>query len=284
MSSLRSRGNVLAWRGLTAVLLVAGACATTGAPVEPPAPLTAVPPPLLGSIHTAWGPSSCQGTLLDRSYFVTCHDPSWRIPRWVAYHLKASDLPGTVTRKDRFRSDTALPVTERAELADYRGSNMTRGHLAPADDFRRSREAEDATFLLSNMAPQIQALNGGRWRVLESEVQKLASAHGSIWVITGPLFLDSALHPIAAAEFIGNGRVAVPTHFFKVILCEHSDSQHEMVAFLVPHRAGLPGPTLKYAIPVDQLETLLGADLFAVLPDDEERTLEAAVPAAWPIR
>lgn len=283
MSSLRSRWNALAWRGFTAALVATGACATTRAPVEATTPLTTASPSLLGSVHTAWGPSSCDGSLLDRSFFVVCHDASWRIPRWVAYHLRASDLPGTVTRSERFRPDTGLSVTERAKLADCRGSGMSRGHLAAADDFLRSREAEDATFLLSNMVPQLQGLNGGRWRVLESEVQNLARNHGSLWVITGPLFLDAALHPIPAARFIGNGRVAVPTHFFKVILCEHSGSAHEMFAFLVPHQTGLPGPTFRYRITVDQLEALLGADLFAALPDDEERSLEAALPAAWPI-
>ena len=184
-------------------------------------------------MHTAWGPSDCDGRLLDRSFYVVCHAGAWRIPRWVAYHLRAGDLPGTVSRNDRFRADPALPAGERSELADYRNSGMSRGHLAPADDFLRSFEAMDATFLLSNMAPQLQGLNGGRWRVLEGEVQALAAAHGSIWVITGPLFLDAALRPIAPTEFIGGGRVAVPTHFFKVVLCEHPAK---------PRAVCLPGP------------------------------------------
>lgn len=268
---------------LTTVLLLAAACATPGSPVESPAPVTAAPPALLGSAHAAWGPSPCDGRLLDRSFYVTCHAATWRIPRWVVYHLLATDLPGTVSRNDRFRADTALPVDERSELADYRGSGMSRGHMAPADDFLRSLEAMDATFLLSNMAPQLQGLNGGRWRVLESEVQALAAAHSSIWVITGPLFLDAALQPTAPAQFIGNERVAVPTHFFKVVLCEHSNVEHEVFAFLIPHQTGLPGPTLRYAISVDQLEALLGVDLFAPLSDAEEQALEAAIPSAWPI-
>jgi len=270
---------------LVALLVVTG-CAPAQPPIEPtPTPIvapTALPP--TPSIHLAWGPAPCDGTLLDRKFFVVCHAGEWRIPHWVAYHLSASDLPPTVGRQDHFRADTALPADERAELDDYRGSGFSRGHMAPADDFLRSFEAMDATFLLSNIAPQLQGLNGGRWRELESEVQSLAAAHGSIWVMTGSLFLDTDLRPEPATEFIGNGRVAVPTHFFKVVLCEHPSGEHEVFAFLVPHRTGLPGPTLVHAVSVDRIEELTGLDFFAALPDTEELQLEAHVTSTWPIR
>lgn len=266
-------------------LIVVTACAPARSQIEPtPTPIvapTATPP--TPSIHLAWGPAPCNGSLLDRRFFVICHVGEWRIPRWVAYHLIASDVTPAVSRQDRFRADTALPADERAELADYRGSGFSRGHMAPADDFLRSFDAMDATFLLSNIAPQLQGLNGGRWRVLESEVQALAAAHGSIWVVTGSLFLDTDLKPQSATQFIGNGRVAVPTHFFKVVLCEHSSGEHEVFAFLVPHRTGLPGPTLRHAVSVDRVEELTGLDFFAALPDTEELQLEAHVTTIWPI-
>ena len=102
-------------------------------------------------------------------------------------------------------------------------------------------------------------------------------------MITGPLVLDTDMQPAAPVEFIGNGRVAVPTHFFKAVLCEHSNTGHEVFAFLFPQPAGLPGPTLRYAVSIDRLESLLGVDLFASFPDAVEALLEASAPSAWPV-
>jgi len=264
------------------------ACGATRQLVETPppdvVPPVAAPPLGLVSVHVAWGPSLCNGRLLDREVYVVCHSGEWRIPRWVVYHLTAADLTQAVRRRDHFRADEELPPGERAELADYRGSGFSRGHMAPADDFLRSFEAMDATFLLSNMAPQVQALNGGRWRVLESEVQSLAAAHGSIWVVTGPLFLGADGRPTRPDRFIGTDQVAVPTHFFKVVLCVHPSGEQEVFAFIVPHTAGLPGPTLRYAVSVDEVEELTGLDFLAPLADAEEARFEGQVTFEWPIR
>ena len=94
--------------------------------------------------------------------------------------------------------------------------------MAPAGDFTRSQEAMSATFLLSNMAPQLPALNRGRWAVLERDIRALAVRFKAMWIITGSLFLDSLSRPGFARAFIGPDRVAVPTHFYKVILTEDS--------------------------------------------------------------
>jgi endonuclease G len=267
--------------------LGAGSCASVRPAVETPGPALAAAPtppqPLLLSVHLARGPSSCNGRLLDRAFYVVCHAGEWRIPRWVLYHLRASDLTPAVSRQDHFRADPALTEEERAELEDYRGSGFSRGHMAPADDFLRSFEAMDATFLLSNMAPQLQGLNGGRWRVLESEVQSLAANHGSIWVMTGPLFLDPSRQPVPPGAFLIGERVAIPTDFFKAVLCEHANGEREMFAFLVPHQTGLPGPTLRYAVSVDSIEELTGLDFFSLLSEADQQRLEAEVTSTWPI-
>ena len=81
---------------LGGTLLIAGACATTGASAGTPAPVSAALPMAVASAHRAWQPSSCDGRLLDKLYYVVCHAAPWRIPRWVAYHLDSTDLPGTV--------------------------------------------------------------------------------------------------------------------------------------------------------------------------------------------
>ena len=109
--------------------------------------------------------------------------------------------------------DAELPTGERSELADYRGSGYDRGHMAPAEDFDRSREAMSTSFLLSNMAPQVPGMNRGRWAQREAAVRELA-AECDLWVFTGPLFVEN--DPV---EEIGASGVFVPTHFYKAVLC-----------------------------------------------------------------
>jgi hypothetical protein len=67
------------------------------------------------------------------------------------------------------RPDTSLPAGFLlARPNDYRNSGYDKGHLCPAADRSASREDMDATFLMTNIAPQAPALNRGPWEKLES--------------------------------------------------------------------------------------------------------------------
>jgi endonuclease G len=156
--------------------------------------------------------------------------------------------------------------------------------MAPAADFKRNRVAMSETFLLSNMAPQHPNLNRRMWQQLEAQVRHLADTHGRIWIFTGALYLDAAGSPAGPVGFIGLNRIAIPTHFFKAILCEHASGAHEMFAFIMPNRLEpVAGQPLDYVTSVDRVEQLAGLDLFSELPDAEEDRLEALVPTNWPI-
>jgi endonuclease G len=171
----------------------------------------------------------------------------------------------------------------RAELVDYRNSGYDRGHMAPAGDFKRSREAMSETFLLSNMTPQRPSLNRGMWERLEEQVRSLARSHGSIWVVVGTLFLDSAGQATEPETFIGPNSVAVPTHFYKAILCAHPDSTYEMFGFMMENCLNpLTGQPRDYVISVRNIEDLTGLDFFNYLPDTIEDSLESNVNTRWP--
>lgn len=83
---------------------------------------------------------------------------------------------------------------------------------------------------------------------------------------------------------IGSNRVVVPTHFYKVILCEHPSGAHEMFGFIMPNqRARLSGTPRDYIVAVDRVEELAGLDFFAKLPDDVESRLESVKATNWPV-
>jgi endonuclease G len=222
--------------------------------------------------HLKFGQPACRGQLLDKSFFVVCHSASNKIPIWVGYVLTKEDVEQNIApRKDSFRPDPELAAGERSELRDYKASGFARGHMAPANDFKRSVEAMRTTFLLSNMCPQKQGLNGGQWARLEGAAHALAGSHGVVWIFTGPAFASGA-----PTRTIGPDEVAVPTHFFKVLLCVHADGSKEMFAYVMPNLDKPEGNFRAFNNTVSFVQELTGLDFFAALPDEEEQGLESS--------
>src|ERR1044071_5714437 len=63
-----------------------------------------------------------------------------------------------------------LPVA-RADPKDYSGSGFDQGHIAPANDMKRSKAVMDECFLLSNICPQIGVgFDRQIWRSLEAAI------------------------------------------------------------------------------------------------------------------
>jgi len=234
-----------------------------------------------------------KGILLDKKYFIINYDTAYKIPHWVAYYITEKDLEGTAKRKNDYRVDALLPLNAQSKPEDYRKSGYDRGHNAPADDFKRNKEAMTATFLMSNMSPQTSALNSGIWRILEERVQNLVENYGKAWIITGNIFMRADSQLEKPSEFIGKGRVAVPTHCFKAILTQKEDGTYDMYAFLMPnliepkqkHTKGLADNwTRKYSLTVDRLEQITGFDFFPKLDDSLENSLERKIPDDLPVK
>jgi endonuclease G len=181
-------------------------------------------------------------TVIYREGYVLDHSSTDKIALWVCegFTRKQWDPPNT-NRKDVFEPDPLLPKNQRAELQDYKGSKLDRGHQAPAGDFK-DQELKDQSFFLSNMAPQSPPLNQQFWRLLEDKVRKWATATSGIYVFTGGFFYDPKEEDPATAtgqihyRRIGRDEVAVPTHFYKVVFGKDEDKQWRAVGFVVENR------------------------------------------------
>jgi endonuclease G len=232
--------------------------------------------PVLLAQHDRFGLPACSGEdreLADRSFFVLCHSSELKVPLWVGHELTPERLTRVASRPVRFRRDAHLSGPAAVD-ADYRNSGFSRGHMAPAADFAWSDDAVRATFVLSNVVPQKQRVNAGVWAQLERVVRRIAADSDAVYIFTGPLF-DSA------PETIGRGRVAVPSHTFKVVLTIRGD-QKSMLAAIVPNDDATGGSLHRFLTTVDQVERRTGLDFFADLPDDQERQLESAHPHNHP--
>ena len=148
---------------------------------------------------------------LDKESFRVLFSNRLGIPKKVEYTVSPSDL-GQVKRSPalKFKTDKDTPKP-RVSSSMYSNSGFQRGHMCPA----ASRNATDAlmrsTFIMSNVCPQAVKLNTGKWKMTETRERAVARQTGMCNVIAAPLFLpDDTL-------WIGNGRVAVPHMFYKMI-------------------------------------------------------------------
>ncbi|KAK9454516.1 hypothetical protein V1511DRAFT_460393 [Dipodascopsis uninucleata] len=230
------------------------------------------------------------GPLFDvdfRSEYIASFDRRLRNPAWVIEHITASSVSrgsGVDRKKSTFMENESIPMKFRARLADYFRSGYDRGHMAPAADAKFSQDAMDETFYLTNIAPQVgDGFNRDYWAHLEDFCRRLTHTYNSVRIVTGPLYLPRK-YPDGkyrvSYEVIGNPpNIAVPTHFFKIIVGEspikHPDSEDVAVgAFILPNEP-IPNSTdLKsFYVPVDAIERASGLEFLSKLPDKKRRDL-----------
>ena len=198
------------------------------------------------------------------SAYEVMYNPEYKIPRWVRYELLASETDGVWSRKGlKFTPDPSVSFPQ-AEDYDYRGSGWSRGHMAPAADFKWSSTAMIESFYFTNCCPQNLELNSGQWSTLEKKVRDWANRFGSLIVYTGPIVLENTYGTI------GYNKVVVPDAFFKAIL-----AGEQSIAFVMYNHNNNENMQ-KCAMSVDDLELLSGIDFFAELDDNLENQVEAA--------
>jgi endonuclease G len=197
--------------------------------------------------------------------YSVLHSGRSRTPLYSAEHLTQQNLEEakTLSRKDSFHPESALPASDRAELSDYAHSGYDRGHMSPNADFaNRSEQAE--SFSLANMVPQVHANNAGVWAGIEGATRQLASSEGDLYVVSGPAFIGSDLKTI--------GNVLVPTHLWKVL---YSPQQHRAGAYLITN-----DDTRDYSsLTISDLEKMIGISL---LPGLSQKIRDAGMDLPMP--
>ncbi len=219
-----------------------------------------------------------------RTGYVLQHSAVDKIPRWVCEHVTPEELSGDTTRRNPFAPDPQLAGKPRAELDDYRGSGFDRGHLAPAGNQARSQTAKDETFFLSNMTPQVPQHNQQIWRELEELTRDWVAggAVASAFILTGAFFYDPQEEDAATADgfiefqMIGRGAVAVPTHYFKIVLAPEGEGGWRAVAFVHENRRyDRPFDFAAHVQPIRWIEERAGLNFFPNLDPLLEQRLEA---------
>jgi endonuclease G len=275
-----SQAQVTVRRAATALLgwwlaVLAPACGT------PPLLVPAGPRarPASASVHLALGEPQdadpSDDVVVDHGVFVLSYNPGRRVANWVAWRLVAEDL-GPAGRSNRFHPDSQLPMDMPGPRpVDYANSPYERGHLCPSRDRTASAQANDETFVMTNMQPQRHALNAGPWRVLESYERGLAGSGKQLFIVAGGLF-DAAPEVLPAGE-------AIPRANFKIIVvlargqgAAEVTSATTTYAVIMPNRADVASVSWwAYQVPIDQIERESGYDFLSQVSLATQAVLEA---------
>lgn len=108
-----------------------------------------------------------------------------------------------VARTDDFRADKR--ISDSPTPSDYTNTGYDRGHMVPAANADEPKEMSD-TFLMTNMTPQLPAVNRIAWKQLEEYVRSIPFK----WAVTGA-------HYSAGYKTIGTNKVPVPDFIYKVV-------------------------------------------------------------------
>jgi len=196
--------------------------------------------------HLPWGlPESIAShdtiqVLAQRDYVIG-YDLELRVPLWTAHRLNAKGL-GKNERVDCFRRDPRIDAPAASLPSDYKELVFDQGHLTPNGDMSTGLVPVINSFMMSNMAPQFCQFNRGVWQILESLIRVWVKEKKILYVVTGSAFdHDDNGHPDANTDVPrmkssnGKERVAVPSHFYKIVIHQQENGTVESLAFLMPH-------------------------------------------------
>jgi endonuclease G, mitochondrial len=215
--------------------------------------------------------------LMVKPQYTLAYNRSRATANWVAWRL-ASNWIGSSGRNDSFREDPTLPAGwYRVQDFDYSGSGFDRGHMVPSGDRTNTVENNMATFLMTNIVPQLGANNQGPWNDFENYVRSLLSAGNEIYIISGP----QGQH--ATVPTIAGGRIVVPKWTWKVVLILPNGSNDLKRVTRTTRALGVimsneaisqSAPWRNFRVTVDQVEMLTGYNFFSALPPQIQEAIE----------
>ncbi|MDB5122347.1 MAG: non-specific endonuclease [Mucilaginibacter sp.] len=141
--------------------------------------------------------------------YVTYYNASKHEPDSVRWDLTPSMVNcGSTARVDKFAQDPSLPNS--ASPNDYRNSGYDKGHMFPYADAECNATDAVECFYMTNMVPQLHALNAGDWKTLETQER--------VWARTQPIRIISG--GFGSIGHLPNGE-NIPESCWKAIFVDH---------------------------------------------------------------
>jgi endonuclease G len=225
-------------------------------------------------------PSVEQGhdKLVTHTIFTVMYNLERHNPDWVAEYLTKEMVDSEAVQRKGFDFGDDPLIDGEATDGDYVKAGYDRGHMAPAEDMEMNATWMTECFMMTNMAPQKHALNGGMWKSMENLARKVAVRAGAAWIISGPIYRIPN-HGECSGSIGKKTTITVPQAFFKVIVYRVGGILHAL-AFDIPHLQGPAsayGALGTYLTSIDGVEAETGLDFLSQLPVAEQAGIEAQI-------
>ena len=239
------------------------------------APIAGENPLLLGNPSNATPDINNENNyLLNKPQYSLSYNRSRATANWVGWRLDGSWI-GNATRQDDFRPDPQLPDGwYQVTSSDYTGSGYDRGHLTPSGDRTRSIADNSATFLMTNIIPQLAANNQGAWNDFEIYLRSAANQGNEIYIFAGVA---------GNAGTIAQGKIVVPKATWKVVLIlPNGDNDLQRISkatrafgIIVPNQPPISSQAWRdFRTTVNSVEFLTGYDFFSKIPKNTQEIIE----------
>lgn len=230
-------------------------------------------------------------------------DPTIHAQRWCCYQMTKNTNKKAVERRSNrgykgsldaanlYPNDQDIDSKYHFTIDPFSNSGYDHGHICPSNDRVGTLTANDQTFYMTNMMPQVNAFNAGIWAKMELQVNSWANNAGidTLYVVKGGTISGDG----NIIKYLGSGqnKIPVPKYFFMAALAKRkNESVHSGIGFWVEHDGTISSSSdlSKFAKNIDEIEQLTGLDLFCNLPDSEEEYVEAMpienLNAVWSLR
>ena len=209
---------------------------------------------------------------------------------WVSWQLNKSWI-GAADCLDNFRPDDGLPdAWYKVRPNDYTGSGYDRGHIAPSADrtrneghiapsadHTRNEVDNSATFLMSNMMPQVPEVDRGMWRDLSEYCRELVQRRAKNFTSpAGPMGRKGSIDK--------REKIAVPAKNWKVIVVLDRQGlgmqgiTADTLTVMMPNDASVKGRGWKsFRVPVKQVERETGQNFLSNVSPQVHQVIESKV-------
>jgi len=214
--------------------------------------------------------------LLMKSASAISYNNSRGTANWIQWKTTKELLGDSIPRPD-FEPDMDLPnAFRRITTRDYIGTGYQRGHLVPSADRFGDPEANNETFLMTNIVPQLGALNEFPWQKLESYVRsQVRNGRYNAYQIAG----------VYGEKGFLKHRITVPANCWKVIAFvrrgdppETINARTRIITVDMPNINGIENkPWETYRTTIRSIEERTGLDFFAWMPREEQDVIETRV-------
>jgi len=157
------------------------------------------------------------------------------------------------------------------------GNLFERGHIVPSYAMwsRFGDDARKTTFIMTNVFPQDENLNGRLWEDLEDDIagqvkggvvsdEGYAGRLRNVTVIAGPVY-ESATRKLPSG-------IPIPDACFHIIYdLDEATGTYRGRGYLIPNSAKLAGPTSRFTTSIRAIEMATGLDFMPDWGDEAER-------------